>query len=134
MSVHLALVFEMHTTGLPQTCQWAAMSSMFRLCKASRSLVMPTLQDAWAGLHEDPEVQFKSAILRDMAAGGAFVDMQDPLSELLGFTDWDQAAERGRIVPCPGSDASYDAAEQQVLLQPAAGGLRNPAHISIDHD
>ena len=73
-----------------------------------------TLQDAWAGLQE-ADFEFRSALLRSMAAGGAFVDMQGPLEELLGYTDWDLAAERGRIVPHPGSDASFDAAEQRVM-------------------
>lgn len=83
---------------------------------------MHALQDAWAGLQE-ADFEFQSALLRSMAAGGAFVDMRGPLEELLGYTDWDLATERGRIVPHPGSDARYDAAEEQVLLTPDLGLL-----------
>ena len=79
---------------------------------------MSPSQDAWAGLQEVTGCQFQSALLRSMAAGGAFVDMRGPLKELLGYTDWDLAAERGRIVPHPGSEASFDAAEQQVGRTP----------------
>lgn len=71
------------------------------------------MQDAWAGLHEH-ECALQSALLKGMLSGGAYVDMQGPLKELLGFTDWDEAAERGRIVPHAGSDAKFDAAEEQV--------------------
>lgn len=83
---------------------------------------MPAPQDAWAGLQE-ADFEFQSALLRSMAAGGAFVDMRGPLAELLAYTDWDLAAERGRIVPHSGSDASFDAAEQQVAHRPDLGLL-----------
>ncbi len=71
------------------------------------------MQDAWAGLRE-VEGTMRSALLKGVLLGGAFVDMQGPLKELLKFTDWDQAEERGRIVPNAGSDAKFDAAEEQV--------------------
>ena len=83
---------------------------------------MGALQDAWAGLQE-ADFEFQSALLSNMAAGGAFVDMQGPLEELLGYTDWDLATERGRVVPHPGSDASFDTAEEQVLVMPDVGLL-----------
>lgn len=60
------------------------------------------------------EGSLQSALLRRMVSAGASVDMQGPLEDLLGYTDWEQAAERGRIVPHSGSDARFDAAEQQV--------------------
>ena len=71
------------------------------------------LQDAWIGLRE-MQGSLQSRLLTRMLSDGASVDMQQPLNELLGYTDWEQAAERGRIVPHPGSDARFDAAEHQV--------------------
>ena len=60
----------------------------------------------------------QSCLLKGMLSDGASVDMQEPLNKLLGYTDWEQAAERGRIVPHAGSDASFDAAEHQVQKLP----------------
>ena len=82
------------------------------------------MQDAWAGLHE-LESTLQSALLKGMLSGGAFVDMQGPLKELLGFTDWDQAAERGRIVPHAGSNAKFDAAEEQVHRMPRIPAVKS---------
>ena len=56
----------------------------------------------------------QSCLLKRMLSDGASVDMQEPLNKLLGYTDWEQAAERGRIVPHAGSDAKFDDAELQV--------------------
>ena len=71
------------------------------------------LQDAWAGLRE-MQGSLQSCLLKRMLSDGASIDMQEPLNELLGYTDWEQAAERGRIVPHAGSDANFDVAELQV--------------------
>ena len=71
------------------------------------------MQDAWVGLRE-LQGSLQSRLLTRMLSDGASVDMQEPLKELLGYTDWEQAAERGRIVPHAGSDAKFDAAEHQV--------------------
>lgn len=71
------------------------------------------VQDAWVGLRE-MQGSLQSRLLTCMLSDGASVDMQEPLNELLGYTDWEQAAERGRIVPHAGSDANFDAAEHQV--------------------
>ena len=70
-------------------------------------------QDAWTGLQE-AGASLQSTLLKSMVSSGAFIDMQGPLKGLLEYTDWDQAAERGRIVPHSGSDANFDAAERQV--------------------
>jgi hypothetical protein len=73
---------------------------------------MTGLQAAWAGF-QDLGDGLKSSVLRGLTTAGAAADMATPLRELSEFTDWDQAAELGRVMPRAGADASFDAAEAE---------------------
>ena len=47
-------------------------------------------------------------------AGSGFPDLAGPLAGLQGATDWAEAEATGRVVPAPGVDAAYDAAEEAI--------------------
>lgn len=57
-----------------------------------------------------------SSLLLDLVTPGRgrFPDLQPALSEMQGAADWEDAEATGRVVPAPGVDAEYDAAEAAV--------------------
>ncbi|EIE20176.1 hypothetical protein COCSUDRAFT_18682, partial [Coccomyxa subellipsoidea C-169] len=52
--------------------------------------------------------------LRRLTMGPAAAGMARPLKELQAFTDWEQAAELGRVIPHPGAEAAFDNADARV--------------------
>jgi hypothetical protein len=54
--------------------------------------------------------------LRRLTMGPAAVGMARPLKELQEFTDWEQAAEMGRVIPHSGAEANFDDADARVCL------------------
>ncbi len=52
--------------------------------------------------------------LRRLTMGPAAAGMARPLKELQAFTDWEQAAELGRVIPHPGAEAAFDDADARV--------------------
>lgn len=71
------------------------------------------LQAAWRAFQEMGD-ELRSAQLRRLTMGPAAAGMAGPLKELQEFTDWEQAAELGRILPRSGADAKFDEADTQV--------------------
>ncbi len=80
---------------LPDVCRW---------CR---------LQEAWEGFRQMGNV-LKSVELQRLTTGPAAFGMAAPLKKLQQFTDWEQAAELGRIVPHSGADAAFDDADARV--------------------
>ncbi|CAL8470971.1 g10513 [Coccomyxa elongata] len=74
---------------------------------------LQSVQEAWEGFRQMGNV-LKSAELRRLTTGPAAAGMAAPLKELQQFTDWEQAAELGRIVPHSGADAAFDDADARV--------------------
>ena len=60
----------------------------------------------------------RSEELRRLTVGPAAAGMAAPLQELQQFTDWEQAAELGRIVPHSGADRAFDDADARVRSAP----------------
>lgn len=55
----------------------------------------------------------QSALLRSLVTpGSAFPDLSAHLESIRGAADWDSAEKEGRVVPAPGVDEAYDAAER----------------------
>ena len=105
----LACQRQLHRTGV-LACIAVASTANFHAHKHS---ILPGMQEAWAGFQELGQEGLRSALLRGLTLGAAATGMAEPLRALQGVTDWDAAAEAGRIVPHAGVDAAYDAALAQ---------------------
>lgn len=71
------------------------------------------LQEAWEGFRQMGDA-LNSEELRRLTTGPAAAGMAAPLQGLQRFTDWEQAAELGRIIPHSGADGAFDDADARV--------------------
>ena len=73
----------------------------------------------------------RSEELRRLTVGPAAAGMAAPLQELQQFTDWEQAAELGRIVPHRGADRAFDDADARVRSAPC---MREEPYFTFSHN
>ena len=82
---------------------------------------------AFQALEEDPSSRLSSTLLKKLVMGqdrnGKFPNLQDALEEIEKAADWEAAEASGRVVPTPGVDKDFDAAER--ALENAEKDLEN---------
>ena len=70
-------------------------------------------QEAWEAFRQMGNV-LRSEELQRLTTGSAAAGMAAPLQDLQQFTDWEQAAELGRVIPHSGADKAFDDANARV--------------------